>query len=125
MRIALLTGLIAALVMTALPAQAEHLPDEYCSESDDVCLSSTRIDGGVRKLRIVLAAKYFDSYRLCVTGPNGEKTCERFDIEKFKGGQYGDKVRWSTNFPDEGSGEYDVVWRQGGDRLGDKLGFHQ
>jgi hypothetical protein len=125
MRIALIAMLATALVVSANPAQADHRPEEFCSESGDVCLSTVRIDGGVRKLRISLAAKYFDNYKLCVTGPNGDKTCERFEIEKFKGGVYGDKVRWSSNFPDEGSGAYDVVWRQGGSSLGDKLGFHQ
>ena len=124
MRIGLTAALTAALVVTAMPAQADHRPEEYCSESGDVCLSSNRIDG-VRKLRIALGAKYFDNYKLCVTGPNGDKTCKRFEIEKFKGGVYGDKVRWSKHFPNEGSGAYDVVWRQGGSKLGDKLGFHQ
>jgi hypothetical protein len=114
----------ASLVLVAAPVQATHQPEEYCSESGDVCLASNRIDG-VRKLRISLAAKYFDSYKLCVTGPNGDRTCHKYNIQKFKGGVYGDKVRWSSNFPDEGSGAYNVVWRQGGDKLGQKLGFHQ
>ena len=125
MRISVVALLAGALLLGTLPAaQASHEPNEYCSESGDVCLSTNRVDG-VRKLRIVLAAKYFDSYKLCVTGPNGERTCDRFEIEKFKGGVYGDKVRWSRFFPDEGSGAYDVVWRQGGKQLGETLGFHR
>ena len=124
MRIALAAALVAGLVATAAPVQAGHRPNEYCSESGDVCLSTTRIDG-VRKLRIALGAKYFDRYKLCVTGPNDDTICHSFKIERFKGGVYGDKVRWSTNFPDEGPGSYDVLWRQGGNRLGQKLGFHQ
>lgn len=125
MRTLVLAVLSAILMVGTVPAaQASHEPNEYCSESGDVCLSTTRVDG-VRKLRIVLAAKYFDSYKLCVTGPNGDRSCDRFEIEKFKGGVYGDKVRWSKFFPDEGSGAYTAVWRQGGSQLGDTLGFHQ
>jgi hypothetical protein len=124
MRAIVIACLAASLVLVAAPVQAAHHPEEYCSESGDVCLASNRIDG-VRKLRISLAAKYFDKYKLCVTGPNGDRECKTFNIERFRGGVYGDKVRWSANFPYEGSGAYDVIWRQGGSRLGRKLGFHQ
>lgn len=124
MRTALIAGLTAALVVTAVPVQASHKPKEYCSESGDVCLSTTRMDGGVRKLRIILGAKYFNKYKLCVTGPNGDRTCHRYKIDRFRGGVYGDKVRWSNNFPNEGRGAYTVVWRRRGNRLGQKLGFH-
>ncbi len=35
------------------------------------------------------------------------------------------RLRWSTNFPNEGPGAYTVDWRQNGSRTGKRLGFHQ
>lgn len=124
MRKALVALVAAAVVAVALPASADHRPNTYCSESGDICLSTKKIDG-VRKFRLGMAAKYFDSYKLCVIGPNGEKTCHNYEVQKIEGGVYGDVVRWKGNFPNEGSGAYDVVWKQGGSRLGDRLGFHK
>ena len=113
-----------ALVPALLPVavQANHRPNLYCSESGDVCLTTAK-DDGVRKLRIGLAAKYFQRYRLCVVAPNDSRTCKSFDIERH-GDVYGDSVRWSRHFPNEGSGAYTVIWKNSGERIGKKLGFH-
>jgi hypothetical protein len=111
------------LLLSAAPAVANHRPNSACSESGDVCISA-KADGGVRKLKISLGAKYFNRYKLCVTTPDEERTCHRYRIGK-SGDVYGDSVRWDTHFPDGGSGAYDVVWRQGGNKLGgETLGFH-
>ena len=119
-----LVGAAIALLMSAAPAVANHRPNSACSESGDVCISAKK-DNGVRKLKITLGAKYFNRYKLCVTTPDDERTCKRFKIGKT-GGVYGDSVRWDTHFPDGGSGAYDAVWRQGGNKLGgETLGFHQ
>ena len=122
MRKIMLVAAAGALVATMSPtARADHRPNEYCSE--DICQSTTKVDG-IRKLRVSLAAKYFDRYRLCVIPPEGARTCKTFEIHK-QGGVYGDTVGWRKHFPDEGNGAYTVVWRMtNGDRFGEKLGFH-
>jgi hypothetical protein len=79
----------------------------------------------VRKLRIGLAAEYFKRYELCVTGPEREATCHTYRIEDM-GASFGDAVKWSTEFPDEGAGAYTVEWKMmNGDRIGRRLGFHE
>ncbi|MFN2390311.1 MAG: hypothetical protein ABR575_12010 [Actinomycetota bacterium] len=117
-------ALAALALLAASPATAGHRPNAYCSPSGDVCQSTAKVDG-VRKLRITLAAEYFTRYRLCVTGPNDARTCKTFRIEQ-RGPVFGDSVRWSTNFPNEGRGAYDVVWKMlSGERIGRRLGFHR
>jgi hypothetical protein len=114
---------VALAVVQTNPARAHHRPNTYCSETGDICQSAAKVDG-IRKFRLTLAAKYFDRYDLCVIGPGDSKTCKTFRVKK-QGSFYGDTVRWDTNFPDEGSGAYDVVWKMtSGDRFGKKLGFH-
>ncbi len=117
------TAICVGLLLTSAPAAAHHMPKQYCSESGDVCISAKKEDGE-RILRISLAAKYFDEYKLCVTPPEAEKTCEKFNIEK-SGKVFGDAVNWVEEFPDGGPGDYKVVWKQGGNKLGKTLGFHQ
>jgi hypothetical protein len=120
-RILLVTAAGALVVALSPAARADHRPNEYCSE--DICQSTTKVDG-VRKLRVTLAAKYFDRYRLCVVPPEGARTCKTFEIGR-QGGVYGDTVGWRKHFPDEGNGAYTVVWKMtNGDRFGEKLGFH-
>ena len=119
----LLLGVTAAAVLaTAFPAQADHRPQEGCSESGDICQSTKRVDG-VRKLRITLQSKYFERYKLCVKAPDGATTCKRFRIRK-SGEQFGSSVRWRKHFPHAGEGAYTVTWRTGGNRIGLRLGFH-
>jgi hypothetical protein len=76
----------------------------------------------VRKLRISLAAKYFDEYVLCVKAPDQSQVCKPFDIEKT-GSTYGDSVRWKRKFPNKGPGKYNVNWKSGGSIVG-RAGFH-
>ena len=115
--------IVAALVVLglSLPAAADHRPTSYCSESGDVCASTERADGA-RKLRISLTSKFFSNYNLCVTGPNGDKTCKEFRIES-QGEGFGDSVRWGRHFPDEGAGAYTVRWKAN-DFQSKRLGFH-
>lgn len=113
---------VVGLVSTAVPARAHHLPNAWCSESGDVCLS-TKMSDGKRKLRIGLGARYFNRYELCVNGPEST-TCHTYEITN-NDGVYGDSVRWDRNFPNEGSGRYTVTWKfMNGDRIGRRLGFH-
>lgn len=103
-------------------AHADHRPKSYCSESGDVCQSVKKRDG-VRRLNIGLAAKYFSRYKLCVTAPDESSQCISRKITD-QGASYGDSVNWERKFGDKGAGDYSVIWRHGGDRLGRILGFH-
>lgn len=121
--------LVVALVASStliLPvdAQADHKPNAYCSETGDICQSANKVDG-VRKLRIVTAAKYFGRYRLCVTAPDDSKVCKEFQMYK-DGPVYRGSARWSKHFPDKGSGAYTVKWKStdGSQQYGRTLGFH-
>ena len=89
-------------------------------------MDARKVDG-VRKLRIVLAEKYFGRYELCVRAPDDTRSCKEFRIERLGNGVFGDSVRWSTNFPNKGRGEYKVVWRSLPDRnrVARRLGFHR
>lgn len=118
----ILLAVLASLVFALPPAQAKHLPQNYCSETGDVCQSTKRVDG-VRKLKITLYSKYFDRYKLCVKAPDDATTCKGFKIQEM-GEQFGDTVRWSKHFPNVGDGAYTVTWKSGGQRVGRKLGFH-
>ena len=118
--------IVLALVSSALAigpyAHADHKPESYCSESGDVCQSTTKRNG-VRRLRIGLGAKYFSRYHLCVIAPDDSRECISRKITD-QGRSYGDSVNWATHFTDKGEGAYKVIWRQGGNRLGKVLGFH-
>jgi hypothetical protein len=117
--------LLAVLVVAAAPApaSASHLPLDACSPSGDVCKSVRRVDG-VRRLRIMLAADYFERFRLCVTGPDASPTCHTYRIRDL-GATFGSSIAWRANFPFEGRGDYKAVWKFiGGGWIGRALGFH-
>nr|QEO74183.1 hypothetical protein [uncultured bacterium] len=123
MRKIVLAAVSAALLAGLVPAaQAGHRPQEFCSESGDVCQSTKRVNG-VRKLTITLGGKYFNRYRLCVKAPDGATTCKSFKIRDM-GQAYGSSVRWRKHFPDAGEGAYTVTWKNRGTRIGARLGFH-
>lgn len=115
-----------ALVVTFQPAaEASHRPNSYCSDTGDICQSTTKVDG-VRKLQVRTAANYFDRYRLCVRPLDGEQTCKTFTMHERDNGIWVGSVQWAKHFPDEGRGAYVVTWRlASGDRIGRKLGFHR
>lgn len=112
-----------AMMLSAAPASAGHHPSEACSPSGDVCKSVKKVDG-VRRLRIALAAEYFERYRLCVTGPDDMASCHTYRIRDL-GATFGSSIAWRANFPFEGPGAYTVAWKfiEGG-RIGRALGFH-
>jgi hypothetical protein len=114
-----------ALVAVPLTAQANHRPTSYCSQTGDICQSTTRVDG-VRLLRITLAGGFFLRYRLCVTAPSGDTTCKRFGMHERPNGTFTSSIRWAKQFGSHGAGPYDVAWRSlpGGSRVGRILGFH-
>lgn len=122
LRMIVATLAAVALVISVAPrAEAHHRPNFYCSESGDLCQSTRKVDG-VRKLSLILAAPYFDSYRLCVTGPF--RDCERFRVRALSGGLYGGRVNFERHFAVFNNMDYTVVWKAAGSRIGRRLGFH-
>lgn len=122
-RMIVVTVASAALIAAATPpAEAHHRPNLYCSESGDICQSTRKTDG-VRKLSIVMAAKYLDSFKLCVR--SAITVCERFRVRSLDNALYGRRVNWKRHFPvfTEHS-THTVWWRAGGTRIGRRLGFH-
>lgn len=115
---------LLSLFVLAQPVAAHHRPSSYCSQTGDLCQSATALNGAIM-FRITLAGHYFSRYRLCVSPPGASVTCRIFRIRN-QGGVFGSSVRWSRNFPNEGKGAYDVVWRSlpGNSRIGKVLGFH-
>lgn len=94
----------------------------YCSETGDVCYGISRARGAW-SLKLVLAAKYFSSYELCVRPVGKAKRCKMFPVKKTGvGGQWGGKVYWTQHFP-RAPGRYRVTWSQGGSRIGPPLDF--
>jgi hypothetical protein len=116
-------ALATNLVIASPPARAHHLPTTYCSESGDLCQSTRRLDG-VRKLGVLLAAKYFRVFHLCVTDPDGFESCVPFRVRDHGDGTFGRDVKWRRHFPPGGPGPYTVRWVVGDERVGRVLGFH-
>ena len=118
--------LALALVATAFAAapSSASAASSYCSTSGDVCYSAR--SAPPVKLRLGLAAKYFDRFRLCVTGPEGTRDCKRFAVRLMANRIYGRSVRWSRHFPNRGHGVYRVRWlQQDGSRLGPAVTFRR
>ncbi len=114
--------MLAAAALLAASAPPAAAASSYCSTTGDLCYG-VLADRPPVKLRITLAAKYFSRYRLCVTGPDGERDCRRFAVRRGEQGIYQSTVRWSRHFPNRGSGRYRVRYLAGGDALGPAVTF--
>jgi hypothetical protein len=116
---------VLALALAALAAApgTASAASAYCSTSGDVCYSAR--SAPPVKLRLGLAAKYFDSFRLCVTAPGGTRDCRRFAVRLMANGIYGRSVRWSRHFPNRGHGSYRVRWFAGGNAIGPPVTFRR
>jgi hypothetical protein len=124
LRMVAITCAAAVLVVAAGPAaEAQHRPNIYCSESGDLCQSVRKVDG-VRKLRILLAARYFETFHLCVDRPDGVRLCAPYRIRARNDGTFGRSVNWFKDWGGRYTGAYTVSWWVGDDRIGRKLGFH-
>lgn len=121
-RMALMTTM-ASVLIALTPADAHHRPNLYCSGSGDLCQSTRRVDGK-RTLGLLLAAKYFRVFHVCVTDPDGLESCVPFRVRNHGGGTFGRDVKWRRHFPPGGPGAYTVEWMVDGDRIGRVLGFH-
>jgi len=106
----------------AAPATAEAR-SAYCSESGDVCYGAAK-RGSAVSLDLTLAAKYFRTFRVCVTPPRGRSSCERFGVRR-SGSVYGREVSWNRHFPNRGRGTYRVSWHGPDGRLGPSVSFRR
>ena len=121
-RTAIVAAALAAAMLIAAPASAGHRPTGYFSPNGDFFTKIVR-DNGIR-LEIGSLA-FRGRYQLCVVTPDGDRSCKRFRLSDADAdGVYADSVRWQRHFPDGGPGRYRVIWRKGGSRLGEVLGFH-
>jgi hypothetical protein len=112
----------AALVTALILPAGASARSSYCSTSGDICYG--RVPGSSPvKLRISLAAKYFSRYRLCITGPHGERDCKRFRVHRTINGLYRSTVSWPKNFPYRGKGTYKARWYAQGTALGPAISF--
>ena len=119
----IVTFVSASLLVLPRPAQAHHRPNFYCSDSGDICQSTRKVDG-VHKLGLLLAAKYFRVFHICVTDPDGYQSCVPFHVRRHDDGTFGRDVRWRKHFPYGGKGAYTVRWVTKAGRVGKVLGFH-
>ena len=119
----LVTALAASLLAVSPPARAHHRPNLYCSETGDLCQSTAKVEG-VRKLRILLAERYFTTFHLCVTRPDGVGWCAPYRIRAREDGFYGRSVNWFKDWGGRMPGAYTVSWWVEDDRIGRRLGFH-
>jgi hypothetical protein len=118
--------LATMVVLLAVPvtAEASHdKPTTYLSPTGDLFQSVKKVDG-VRRLRISLAEKFFEEFKLCVRAPDDTRVCKVFEIQDH-GATPGRSVRWNRQFPNKGLGAYVVIWRTGGHQVGKRLGFHR
>jgi hypothetical protein len=92
----------------------------HCSESNDVC-TGIHHAGGAWNLKLILAARYFSSYELCVRPLSKARRCKAFPVKRI-GAHWGGKVYWSQHFP-RAPGTYRVTWWQGRIRIGPPLNF--
>jgi hypothetical protein len=119
----ILTPLAVAAAAVAVVPAAAQAKSSYCSSSGDVCYGVVPGSSPV-KLRIVLQAKYFERYKLCIKGPNGRKDCARFRIKRLQHGQYGSTVKvGGKKFPFEGKGTYHARYTVNGHLLGPAITY--
>ena len=126
-RPAIIVMLCAALVVGLFPggALASHRPNNFCSQTGDFCQSTTRNRNRVRVLQFRSFA-HRGKVNVCVKAPTTTRTCV---MDLFRDGNddsvFVTRLRWKSNFPNEGPGAYAVEWRQNGSKTGKRLGFHR
>jgi hypothetical protein len=120
-KVLLAAACLAAVACPAATASPDLRIAGRCSASGDVCYGVFD-DRGTIRFQLVLAAKYFTRYRICVRPPRGATTCRSFPVKRV-GSQFGGAVKWDRNFPSRGLGRYRVTWRQGAQALGPGLLF--
>ena len=117
--LALVLIVAAGGAVSAAPAAAVS---RHCSASGDVCFGAFGV-GHATKLRITLAAEYFDHYKLCVRRGSGTPTCHQFGIFSIGRGLFGSTVTWAAHFPARGPGGYVATWNYGGGPVAPSIAF--
>jgi len=127
MKRAVILSLGAALIVGLFSsgALADHRPNSFCSQTGDFCQSTARNRNRVRILQFRSFA-HRGTVNVCVKAPTNTRTCvaDRFR-DRNDDSVFVTRLRWGTNFPNEGPGAYTVVWRQNGAKTGKRLGFHR
>ena len=100
-------AVLAGLAAEAIVAGPRGSASSYCSASGDVCIQVLSQKADVL-LEITTVAKYFSTYRLCVSGPKS-RVCKSFPIRR-SGSEYDSTVSWKNNFPNQGRGTYRATW---------------
>ena len=110
---------LVSLLLAAAPAAAVT---RHCSASGDVCYGAFGA-GHATKLKLTLAAKYFNRYTLCVRAPSGTRNCRQFGVFSIGNGLFGSTVTWAAHFPAHGPGLYRATYRYGGASVAPSLTF--
>jgi hypothetical protein len=114
--------LLAIAALAGVAAERADARRHFCSSTGDVCMGAFH-HGAKVQLRLTLAARFFRHYTLCVTAPDGSRSCRRFAVRPSGNGLFGSNVRWSRRFPNRGPGVYHARWRQSGRALGPRIAF--
>jgi hypothetical protein len=102
----------------------DRVRSRYCARSGDYCTQTIKSRRGVVYLQL-RSISFEGRYTLCVTPPGGGPAdCRIFTLRR-RGDRFVSQVRWATNFPDGGTGRYEVEWRLGAQSLGPPLGFRR
>ena len=115
-------ALVAGLAPSAL---AQHRPNWFCSTSGDYCQYAKKNGKGIRFL-VFRSFAHRGEVKVCVRAPDGTRSCinDRF-TDANDDSLFVTRLRWNTNFPNQGPGDYSVRWKQDGARTGKILGFHK
>jgi hypothetical protein len=121
--VSLALGAVALLSLTPAAGAKPTQLDQYCSPTGDFCQEITLSKNGKVKFNLFsFTPAVSGAYGLCVKGP-GSKQCKDFELEQTDPGVYSDKVNWEKEFRSD-IGEYKVIWRYMGEKLGKALRFH-
>ena len=121
---ALFAGVYTAQSLGSAPDAAERETlDSYCSPSGDYCTKVVVASNNRLKFRIEAFAPYFAEYKVCVKGPGGGRQCAESELQEGSGNTFKDSIDYLKHFTGEGPGDYKVVWKIPGSRLGDPLFF--
>ena len=100
----------------------DRVRSRFCARSGDYCTETIKSQRGAVYLQL-RSISIEGTYTLCVTPPSGRAAaCRRFTLRR-SGDRFVSNVRWAANFPDGGTGRYQVVWKLGAQKLGPTLGF--
>ena len=116
--------LLAIAALAGVAAASAQARTRFCSTSGDLCFGAFG-HGAKVQLRLTLIAHFFTRYRLCVTAPDGTRSCRQERLHRVAHGLSDSRVRWARRFPDHGPGVYHAHWRHAGAALGPRVAFRE